>query len=175
MSPRLAKMSRVLNLLLVTIGTLVIAIALLRWFVIDNPNLLPPTIASYIKAGTLTTKHRLVGFIIELIPLSAVLFTLVSLYRICAVYLKGEVFSPVMGMYYRRFGKGLVLLSVANGLYTALLSAMFSLFSEKKELVISLGLSTADVYLLMIGVLFVMLGTVMDEAYRIHDENKQII
>ena len=80
-----------------------------------------------------------------------------------------------MGMYYRKFGRGLVLLSVANGLYTALLSAMFSMFSEKKELVISLGLSTADVYLLIIGILFVMLGMVMDEAYRIHVENKQII
>ena len=70
--------------------------------------------------------------LIELIPLSAVLITLVSLH-------------------------------------------MFSMFSEKKELVISLGLSTADVYLLIIGILFVMLGMVMDEAYRIHVENKQII
>ena len=174
-SPSLEKMSRRILILVVIVGMLSTVIALLRWFVIDDPNLLPPTVASYIKQETLTLGHRLTGLIIELLPLAAALYTLARLYQICTAYCRGEVFSKGIGTIYRKFGNGLILLAMANGLYTSMLIAAFSLFSEKSELVISLGLSNADLYLLVVGFAVRMLSSVMNEAYRIKYENSQIV
>ncbi len=172
---RLKRMSLCVYRFGVAVGIVSTTIAVLRWFVIDNPNWLPPTIASYVKPGTLTYMHRLAGFFIELIPLAAALYTLAALHRICTAYCRGEVFGPTSGTCYRKFGTGLVLLGAANGLYTTLVIGAFSLLNEKKEFIIALGLSTADLYLLVVGCAVMMLGIVMDEAYRIHDENAQIV
>ena len=93
---RLQKMSRLVYRFGVIVGIVSITIAGLRWFVIDDPNWLPPTIASYVNPERLTQSHRLAGFVIELLPLAAALFTLAALYRICTTYCRGEVFGRTL-------------------------------------------------------------------------------
>ena len=117
---------------------------------------------------------RLACFVVELIPLAAAYYALAALYRICRAYGAGEIFRRETGILYRRFGRGLLLLGGANALYTSLLSALLS-FAVQGKLTISVGLSTADLYLLIVGCAVQMLGMVMDEAYRLHDENSQIV
>jgi hypothetical protein len=136
---------------------------------------LPPTLAAHVGTSPLAPGVRLACFMVELIPLAAACYALVALFRICGAYGKGDIFRRETGIEYRRFGRGLFLLGGANALYTALLSAILSSSTGSGKLAISLGLSTADLYLLIVGCAVQMLGIVMDEAYRIHDENTQIV
>lgn len=152
------------------------AAAVGRWFVGDYAHAwLPPTVASQILPESLTSARRLAGFCVELIPLTAALYSLFALHRICALHRQGEIFGARMGAMYRAFGRGLLLLGLANALYTALIAVVLTFRLEAGGLSIPLGLSTADVYLLVVGAAVMMLGLVVEEAYRIKTENSQII
>jgi len=171
---RLKRLSRRVYRFGICVGAVSAMIALLRWFVLDDPNLLPPTIATYIKPESMTMAHRLSGFVIELIPLAPALYALAILYAICSDYSRGVLFGLSTGKQYRKLGICLALLGAANGLYTALIIGIFSLL-DSGHLLLAFGLSTSDLYLIVVGGAVTMLGIVMDEAFRIHEENSQII
>jgi hypothetical protein len=171
---RLRRLSRRVYRFAICVGVVSTVIALLRWFVLDDPNLLPPTIATYVKPGAITMAHRLSGFVIELIPLTPALYALATLYGICSDYSRGILFGRSTGKQYRKFGSCLILLGIANGLYTTLIICSFSLL-DNRGLLLSFGLSTSDLYLIVVGSAVTMLGIIMNEAFRIHDENSQII
>lgn len=166
--------SRALQWTIVGLWLLTLVIALLRWTAADTVAWLPPTLAAQVGSNSVSPAIRLACFVVELIPLAAAYYALAALYRICRAYGAGEIFKLETGVLYRRFGRGLLLLGGANALYTSLLSALLS-FAVQGKLTISVGLSTADLYLLIVGCAVQMLGMVMDEAYRLHDENSQIV
>lgn len=170
----LPKTSRILQGGMVLLWLVTLGIALLRWTATNMVAWLPPTLAAQVGDGSVSPGIRLACFVVELIPLAAAYCALAALYRICGAYGRGEIFRLETGILYRRFGKGLLLLGGANALYTSLLSALLS-FAVHGKLTISVGLSTADLYLLIVGCAVQMLGMVMDEAYRIQAENSQII
>jgi hypothetical protein len=171
----LMKTSRKLKLVIVTLWLLTLGAAVLRWTASEVAAWMPPTLAAQAGTGSLSSTIRLACFAVELLPLAAAWYALAALFRICGAYGKGDIFKWETGILYRRFGRGLLLLGVANALYTSLISALLSSAAEGGRLAISVGLSTADLYLLLVGFAVQMLGMVMDEAYRLHDENTQII
>jgi Protein of unknown function (DUF2975) len=172
---RLMKLSRRLQRLLWLVGAVMTGAALLRWFASDDLRAwLPPTLAAYAPSGPHGIAIRIAGFCVESIPLAAALYTLVALNRICAAYVEGKIFSAQMASLYRAFGRGLLLLGAANGLYVTLVTAVFT-FSPGSRISIVFGLSTADLYLLLTGGAVLMLGFVMQEAYRLQSENSQIV
>ncbi|MDK9716880.1 MAG: DUF2975 domain-containing protein [Trichlorobacter sp.] len=170
----LTKTSRTLQWTIMALWLLTLGIAVLRWTATHMVAWLPPTLAAQVGDSSVSTGIRLACFGVELIPLAAAYYALAALYRICGAYGRGEIFRLETGILYRRFGRGLLLLGAANALYTSLLSALLS-FAVQGKLAISVGLSTADLYLLIVGCAVQMLGMVMDEAYRLQAENNQII
>lgn len=171
----LMKKSRRLQLGIIVLWILTLGAAVLRWTVTGTATLLPPTLAAKFGTDPITPFIRLACFVVELVPVAAAYYALVALYRICGAYGNGDIFKRETGILYRRFGKGLLLLGGANALYTSLISALLSSTVGSGKLAISVGLSTADLYLLIVGGAVQMLGFVMDEAYQLHDENSQII
>ena len=172
---RLVRLGKGLKLLIWLAGALSISVAVLRWFVLDVRGWLPPTLAAYMPSGPLGIERRLAGFCIELIPLVAAIYVLVMLYRISGMCISGELFGSKTGLSYRKLGRGLILLGAANGLYTALITVVLTYSPSAGNLKIPLGLSTADLYLMVVGVAVVMLGHVMEEAHRIHHEISMIV
>ncbi len=172
---RLTRLGQGLRLLIWLAGTLSISVAVMRWFMFDVRAWLPPTLAAYMPSGSLGLERRFAGFCIELIPLIAAIYILVMLYRIAGTCISGELFGSNVSQSYKNLGRGLILLGVANGLYTALITVVLTYSPNAGTIKIPLGLSTADLYLMVVGVAFVMLGHVMEEAYRIHQENSMIV
>lgn len=170
----LMKTSRKLQLGIVAFWLMTLGAAVLRWIAAGTTTLLPPTLAAQFGTGPFPLTTRLACFAVELFPVAAAYHAFAALYRICGAYGQGDIFKRGTGILYRRFGTGLLLLGVANALYTTLVSALLSSAGGGK-LAISVGLSTADLYLLIVGGAVQMLGIVMDEAYRLLDENAQII
>lgn len=160
--------------MVVLLWLLTLVIAILRWSAPQIVAWLPPTLATQVGPAGLSSGVRIAGFLVELLPLVAAAYALAALFRICSAYARGELFRRETGVQYRRFGAGLLLLGGANALYTATLSGLLSMAVQGK-LSISVGLSTADLYLLIVGGAVQMLGVVMDEAYRIQDDNSQIV
>jgi hypothetical protein len=172
---RLQRRSRMVYRFSLFVGGGSMIVAGLRWFMADDTGWLPPSIGAHVESGVLTMGQRFVGFTAELLPLAAVLFTLMALHRICKTYIRGELFSPSLNRDYKRFGSGLVFLGVANTLSTSLTIAAFSVINGSKELVLALGISTADLYLVVGGLTVLMLGLVMSEAHRLKIENEQFV
>lgn len=171
---QLTAKSRIMQWTVVLLWLLTFVIAVLRWSAPQIVAWLPPTLATQVGAAELAPGVRIAGFLIELAPLVAAGYALAALFRICTAYASGEFFRRETGVQYRRFGTGLLLLGGANALYTATLSALLSMAVQGK-LAVAVGLSTADLYLLIVGGAVQMLGVVMDEAYRMQDENSQIV
>lgn len=167
--------SSALKWAVVLLWLLTLIIGMLRWAAEKPAAWLPPTLAAHVGTDTLTPAIRFTCFMVELVPLAAAYYAIAALYRICEAYAKGNIFKRETGVQYRRFGRGLFLLGGANAVYTSLLSAILSGSTGSGKLAISVGLSTADLYLLIVGCAVMMLGVVMDEASRIHDENAEII
>jgi hypothetical protein len=136
---------------------------------------MPPTLAAQMPPAGLSVAQQIAGFAIEMIPFAAAFYTLMTLNSICARYARGEIFGPRTGTAYRSLGKGLLWLGVAHGLYATLLTAVFTFSLEKREIAFSLGLSLSDLYLLIVGGAVMMLGHVMEEAHRLHQENSEFV
>jgi hypothetical protein len=171
----LIRMGQGLRLLIWLIGALSTGVAVLRWFMFNVRTWLPPTLAANIPSGSLSVEQRIAGFCTELIPLAAAIYTLVILYRIAGTYISGDLFGSKVSLFYKKLGRGLVLLGIANGLYTALITIVLTYSPGAGKLKVPLGLSTADLYLMVVGVAVVILGHVMEEAHRIHQENSMIV
>ncbi len=173
---RLMRWSRRLRGGLWLAAALLIGAALLRWFAGGDVRVwLPPTLAAEAPRAPLAASLRIAGFCLELLPVAAALYALTALHRICSAYVAGRLFGPEMALLYRAFGKGLLLLGAANGAYTTLVSVLFALSRDAKRLSIPVGLSTADLCLLVVGAAVMMLGFVMEEAHRIERDNAQIV
>ncbi len=171
---RLATLSRRLQRVLWLVGLLMVEAAMLPWLIGSDVPLLPRTLAVYAPARPFTASLRLAGAALELLPLAAALYALIALYKICSRYAAGTIFTAEMASLNRAFGRGLLLLGAANGLNITLITALLS-FWDTGKISLQLGLSTADLYLLIVGAAVVMLGLVMEEAHRIYRDNLQIV
>lgn len=172
---KLIRLGRGLKFFVWLAGVLSTFVAVMRWFVSNVRALLPPTLAAFVPSGGLSIGERLACFGAELVPLIVALYILRMLHRVADTCISGELFGSRVGLIYRRLGRGLVSLGVANGLYTTLISAFLTYSRAAGTMKISLGLSMADLYLMVVGVAIVMLGHVLDEAHRIDHENSLIV
>jgi len=171
---QLTRASRRLRILSWTAGCIALAVGSMRWF-FASEGWMPPAAAAWMPAAGLSLAQRIAGFAIEMIPFFAAFYTLMALNSICARYARDEVFGPRAGTAYRSLGKGLFCLGIANALYTTMIIAVFTFSWEKREIVLSLGLSLSDLYLLIVGGAVMMLGHVMEEAHRLHQENSEFV
>jgi len=146
----------------------------MRWSFADK-SWMPPAVVAWMPSGGLSVEQQIAGFVIEMIPFAAAFYTLMALNSICARYARGEIFGPRAGTAYRSLGKGVLCLGVANALYTTLIIAVFTFSPEKPAIVLGFGLSLADLYLLIVGGAMMMLGHVMEEARRLHQENSEFV
>lgn len=154
--------------------SIALAAGSMRWFFASKA-WMPPAVVGWMPPGGLSMAQRIAGFAIEMMPLGAALYTFMALDSICARYARGEIFGARAGSAYRSLGKGVLCLGIANAMYTTLIIAVFTLSFEKRAMVIGFGLSHADLYLLIVGGAVMMLGYVMDEAQRLHQENSEFV
>jgi hypothetical protein len=173
-NPRLTRASRRLRTLSWIALCLTFAACSMTWFFADK-RWMPPAVAAWMPSSGLSVAQRIAGFAIEMIPFAAAFYTLMALNSICTRYARGELFGPRAGADYRSLGKGLLWLGVASTLYTTLTIALFTFSLEKRVLTIGFGLSLAELYLLIVGGAVMMLGHVMEEAHRVHQENSEFV
>jgi hypothetical protein len=174
MSLQLTRASRRVRTLSWIAMCLAFGIGAMRWSFADKA-WMSPAVVAWMPSGGLSAGQRMAGFAIEMIPFAAASYILVALNSICAHHAQGEVFGSWAGTAYRSLGRGVFCLGIANALYTTLVIAVFTLSSEKQAIVLGFGLSLSDLYLFVGGGVFMMLGHVMEEARRLHQENSEFV
>ncbi len=142
-------------------------------------NSLPNTLVNVNVAATsliphpLPVKLQLIGFTASLLPLAALLYGLINLRRLFALYREGVFFSFEQVSIFKKISKALFAWVLFSMLYEAAKSILFSMGNPPGERVVSLTLGSQEITnLLFAGIVFVI-AWIMDEG-RILVEEQQL-
>jgi len=118
---------------------------------------------------------KLLGFGISLFPTTIVMILLYLVIRLFKNYQKGEVFNQNNISYYKKLGKYLFLLACVNFLCTGLMSVALSFQNPHGQRFLCLSIGTAQILPILIGLVIIGISHVMNEAFRIEEEQKYTI
>lgn len=108
-----------------------------------------------------------------LLPTAAFVFAMAQLAALLKLVERGEVFSEPASRYLRRFGVWLLVATLAGVLFPFAAQAIHNLMVGVREL--KLELSSRDAWNVFLSALFMLVARVLSDAYRLAEENRQII
>jgi len=183
--PAFQRLSRLLNGLTWACGLLGIGFSLARWIALgqggDSPwhSLLLPLqaqLAGLKPPPSLSWPWQLAGLGLECLPLAALALSLLSLRRICAAFIEGQVFSTQVVHGFRQLGLGLMAMAGLSVLYGAGVTALLSwLASGQHGGIVTVSLGTFEISLLILGLLMRLLSQVMAEGQRLKAETEAFV
>jgi hypothetical protein len=88
---------------------------------------------------------------------------------------RGEVFSPPAANYLRRCGLWMLITTLAGSLLPFLVQGMHQWLTHPEHGEVGLTISSKDVWDIFIAAVFMLVARVLSDAYRIVEDNRQII
>jgi hypothetical protein len=125
-------------------------------------------------AITLTPMVRIIGFACSTLYLAVLVRALWIARSLFKRLANGLVFEPQTGMLLRGFGIALVVYACLTPFFHALIGWLVTMYNPTGR-AITLGLSDDEVILAIVGTLILTTGSVMAEAARLAEDNRQII
>lgn len=142
-------------------------------------NYFPATlIAVNVGSNSLTPNHlsfalRFVGFLISLLPLSALIYGVINIRKLFSFYQKGVIFSFEHVKLFKRISKALVLWIFLSILYESTKSILFSMGNPPGQRIVSIGFGSSEFMTLVVAGIVFVIAWVMDEG-RIITEEQQL-
>ena len=124
---------------------------------------------------TLTPIIRATGLVISTLYLSILVWGLFVARRLLRRLAGGRIFEPETGVLLRRFGMSLVVYAGVTPLVAAAMAWLITMLNGPGKRVVRFGLTDHEVVLAIIGIIILTTGSVMAEATRISEENRQIV
>jgi hypothetical protein len=124
---------------------------------------------------TLTPMVRWMGFACSTLHLAVLFWGLWVARSLFERLAGGLVFEPKTGTLLRRFGVALVIYAALTPLVTALMSWLVTMQNAPGKRLLNIGISDHEIVLAIVGTLILTTGSVMAEAARMAEENRQII
>lgn len=133
--------------------------------------------ASYMQTQPIfiTPLVQWVGLGVTTLHLCVLAWGLLSMRTLFKLLAVGEVFVAETGMLLRRFGKALLIYAVLSPVVKSALTPLVTHDPIKHELFLSFGINEYEVVVALVGVLILAFGSVMADATRISDENREIV
>ena len=125
--------------------------------------------------GGLPSWKRAGGFAVALIPTAMAVYGLVALYRLFRLYAAGRVFTPGSTRMLRRFALAVFGHALAKPLASTLTVLVFTIDAPPGRRQLAIGFSQAELTALFLGVVFLAIAWVMDEARALAEEHAQIV
>jgi hypothetical protein len=125
-------------------------------------------------AITLTPMVRLIGLACSTLYIAVLVRALWIARSLFKRLANGLVFEPQTGMLLRGFGLVLLVYAGLTPFFHALMGWLVTMHNTNGR-AITLGLSDDEVILAIVGILILTTGSVMAEAARIAEDNRQII
>ena len=128
---------------------------------------IPPTPVS---PNELSIKSQLIGFIVSLLPLSALLYVIINIRKLFSFYKEGVIFSFEHVSLFKKTAKALVLWVVLSIIYESAKSVIFSSGNPPGSRVLKVGFSSAEITTLLVGGIVFIIAWVMDEGRILSEE-----
>jgi len=157
-------------------GIAFLAINILMWLV--------PAMAPTVARGmanlqddpiTLTPMIRAIGLVGSTLYLAILVWGLFVARRLLRRLADGRVFEPETGVQLRRFGMSLVVYAGVTPLVATGMAWLITMLNAPGQRLVRVGLTDHEVVLAIVGIIILTTGSVMAEATRIAEENRQIV
>lgn len=116
---------------------------------------------------------RLIGFLVSLLPLSALVYGLINIRKLFSFYQNGEIFSFEHVNIFKRTSKALILWVFLSIFYESAKSILFSMGNPPGQRTVSIGFSSPEITTLVVAGIVFVIAWVMDEG-RIITEEQQL-
>jgi Protein of unknown function (DUF2975) len=174
--PLNARMCKGLAKLTVVSGVAFLAVNALLWSVPAWAPLAARNQAHLlVEPITLTPMVRLLGLACSTLYLGVLCWALWIANIIFKRLSVGQVFEPETGVLLRRFGLTLVVYAALTPPVGALMSLLVTIKNAPGLRRADFGISEYEIVLAIVGILILATGSVMAEAARIAEENRQIV
>ena len=121
---------------------------------------------------TLPADLRAVAVVVPALCFAYAMWQLAGLLRLAA---RNEVFSAPAAVYLRRFGVWLLITTLADKLALAAAKILDFFLNHGGRGSLKFSLSSEDIWNVFLSALFMLVARVIADAYRIAEENRQII
>lgn len=120
----------------------------------------------------LPVRLQLAGFMVCLLPLSALLYGLAHIRKLFSFYKEGVIFSFEHVRFFKKTAKALVVWVFLSMMYESAKSVLFSLGNPPGSRIINVSFGTAEITSLLVGGIVFVIAWVMDEGRALSDENE---
>ncbi|MBI5593282.1 MAG: DUF2975 domain-containing protein [Deltaproteobacteria bacterium] len=118
---------------------------------------------------------RLLAFLADLIPLSAMIFGLKKLRSLFFLYENGLIFTEQNVSCFRSLGRTLIVWAACDVVRTTLLSVILTLDNPPGRRIIAVMFDSGDFTGVFVGVVVLIISWVMDEGRKIQEDQALIV
>ena len=116
----------------------------------------------------------ILAFLVSLLPTVIVMYGLYQMIRLFKSYEQQEIFTVENVRRLKKFGYALFAWVIGGWIYDALLSLVFSMQAGQPAM-IHIIFRSSDVTTIIVGSIIILISWVMNEAYKIAEEQAQTI
>jgi hypothetical protein len=124
---------------------------------------------------TLTSEVQFLGFLVDCIPLTFVIYCLYQLIRLFKNYEVKQIFTLENAKRYRKLGLGTFAWVIANILSKSLTSLVLTMYNPSGKHVLIAYFGSNDIPPLILSGLVILISWIMMEGYRIADDHAKTI
>lgn len=171
--PRIKKLSQNFHLLITALLAVIPLYYIIYWAFINH---LPETFVTVnidsepLIPNPLSIKLQLTGFIISLLPLSALMYGLMNIRKLFSFYREGVIFSFEHVNIFRKTSKALIWWVFLSIIYESAKSILFSVGNPPGQGVVNVGISSQQITTLVIAGIVFVIAWVMDEGRILTEE-----
>jgi hypothetical protein len=160
------------------------AVSGIAFLAVNSVMWLVPELAPYAARGmanlqddpiTLTPQVRTIGLVASNLYLAILVWGLFVARNLLRRLAKGLVFETETGVLLRRFGLSLVLYAAAAPPFATGMAWLVTMLNAPEKRQLRIGLSDHEIVLAIVGVVILTTGSILAEATRIAEENRQIV
>jgi hypothetical protein len=115
---------------------------------------------------------RLLALMVNMIPVSVIMYSLFILIRLSNLYKKKSIFSYENVKCYRKLGYTLLIWVVAGIIYDVLIGIVFTIGNPPGKRSISVMFTSIDLTALIVGYVIIIISRVIDEGRKLEEEQK---
>lgn len=115
---------------------------------------------------------RLAGFAAGMFPLAALLFGMVNIRKLFLFYSQGNIFSFDHVQIFKKISRALLLWVFFSIVYASVNSVLFSLSNPPGERVLSIGIGSPEITVIVLAGIVSVIAWVMDEGRILAEDQK---
>lgn len=175
----LSKIKKLSKKFYVLLSLLLVAIPLLNILFWSLINYLPETLinintpGSPISPNKLPVQLQVLGFIVSLLPLTALMYCIMNIRKLFSFYKEGVIFSFEHVKLFKKTATGLMIWVILNLIYDSAVSVIFTMGNPPGQRMLRVGIGSGEVTALFVGGIIFIIAWVMEEG-RILNEEKEL-